>query len=125
MDHSVLYPLVESASGAIASDKPEMQAYLASMQRNWLDENYPQQDQEMLTQVRNLLDNSPDLPTFMQAYKGLAVPQTMVSAPIAAPSAQEQSRSNPSSKPSDQGSGNSSEAPHRPVFNKRRRTRTK
>jgi len=125
MDHSVLYPRVVNASEAIATNKPEMEAYLGAMQRNFLDDNFPQEQQQAVFQARQLLDVSPDLPTFLQAYRQIAGPPIMGSPQTTEQSATALAPNSQSSKPSEPGLGSSSEAPRRPVFNRRRRTRTK
>ena len=71
-DHH-LYPLVESASKGAATNKPEMEGYLAAMQRNFADENYPPEWQLGVLKARDLLDKAPDLQTFLQQYQRIAM----------------------------------------------------
>src|SRR5262245_28546589 len=72
-----LYPLVESVSRAQANSKPDMEATLAAWQRLYQEQQAPPEQQQDLFQARQLLAQSPDLPTFMHQLRASVAPRTV------------------------------------------------
>lgn len=130
MAASDLYQLVESASVEMATSKPAMESVLAAWQRLGLDQGADQTYQNDLLEARQLLHQSPDLPTFLSALRPVQS-QTMDSPLTSQPTKQsepEQRRQSPFSQ-SRGGHGKSSTpssvGTSRPQFGPRRGTRTR